>query len=95
MTPWVRFHFQNKSQADGWTVGDDILTSELFNNKMLSFSLPDGSLMQITKVFPLDGVFDNPEDVLEDEVAELVKKDFGSIDILVHSLANGLEVCHS
>ncbi|KAL7168895.1 hypothetical protein ACSBR2_034010 [Camellia fascicularis] len=28
-----------------------------------------------------------------DEVAESVKQDFGSIDILVHSLANGPEVC--
>ncbi|KAL7596793.1 enoyl-[acyl-carrier-protein] reductase [NADH], chloroplastic [Lactuca sativa] len=70
--------------------------------------LPDGTLMEITKVYPLDAVFDNPEDVPEDikankryagasnwtvqEVAELVKKDFGSIDILVHSLANGPEV---
>lgn len=27
------------------------------------------------------------------EVAESVKEDFGSIDILVHSLANGPEVC--
>lgn len=27
------------------------------------------------------------------EVAESVKKDFGTIDILVHSLANGPEVC--
>uniref|UniRef100_A0A7N0SZY8 Lipoxygenase domain-containing protein n=1 Tax=Kalanchoe fedtschenkoi TaxID=63787 RepID=A0A7N0SZY8_KALFE len=70
--------------------------------------LPDGSLMQITKVYPLDAVFDNPDDVPEDiktnkryagssrwtvqEVAESVKEDFGSIDILVHSLANGPEV---
>ncbi|KAH8512445.1 hypothetical protein Peur_056417 [Populus x canadensis] len=70
--------------------------------------LPDGSLMDITKVYPLDAVFDNPEDVPEDvkankryagsskwtvqEVAESVKQDFGSIDILVHSLANGPEV---
>ncbi|KAL4591406.1 hypothetical protein LXL04_004368 [Taraxacum kok-saghyz] len=70
--------------------------------------LPDGSLMEITKVYPLDAVFDNLEEVPEDikankryagasnwtvqEVAELVKKDFGSIDILVHSLANGPEV---
>ncbi|XVE60077.1 hypothetical protein DITRI_Ditri05aG0097700 [Diplodiscus trichospermus] len=70
--------------------------------------LPDGSLMEITKVYPLDAVFDNPEDVPEDiktnkryagssnwtvlEVAESVKQDFGSIDILVHSLANGPEV---
>ncbi|KAG6413617.1 hypothetical protein SASPL_126331 [Salvia splendens] len=70
--------------------------------------LPDGSLMEIAKVYPLDAVFDSPEDVPEDikankryagssnwtvkEVAESVKKDFGSIDILVHSLANGPEV---
>jgi enoyl-[acyl-carrier protein] reductase I len=28
--------------------------------------LPDGSLMEITKVYPLDAVFDNLEDVPED-----------------------------
>ncbi|KAK2651309.1 hypothetical protein Ddye_018798 [Dipteronia dyeriana] len=70
--------------------------------------LPDGSLMEITKVYPLDAVYDNPADIPEDvkankrysgsskwtvqEVAESVKQDFGSIDILVHSLANGPEV---
>lgn len=35
----------------------------------VSFSpcrLPDGSLMEITKVYPLDAVFDSPEDVPED-----------------------------
>ncbi|KAK6925704.1 hypothetical protein RJ641_007423 [Dillenia turbinata] len=70
--------------------------------------LPDGSLMEIVKIYPLDAVYDNPEDAPEDvksnkryagssnwtvqEVAESVKQDFGSIDILVHSLANGPEV---
>ncbi|KAJ8574140.1 hypothetical protein K7X08_025945 [Anisodus acutangulus] len=70
--------------------------------------LPDGSLMEITKVYPLDAVFDSLEDVPEDikankryagsskwtvsEVAESVEEDFGSIDILVHSLANVPEV---
>lgn len=70
--------------------------------------LPDGSLMEIIKIYPLDAVFDNPDNVPEDvktnkryagsskwtvqEVAESVKQDFGSIDILVHSLANGPEV---
>lgn len=70
--------------------------------------LPDGSLMEITKVYPLDAIYDTLEDVPEDvkankryagtskwtvkEVAESVKEDFGSIDILVHSLANGPEV---
>ncbi|CAA7409492.1 unnamed protein product [Spirodela intermedia] len=70
--------------------------------------LPNGSLMEIAKVYPLDAVYDTPEDVPEDvktnkryssaskwtvmETAECVKEDFGSIDILVHSLANGPEV---
>eukprot|EP00268_Persea_americana_P014236 TRINITY_DN1630_c0_g1_i1.p1 TRINITY_DN1630_c0_g1~~TRINITY_DN1630_c0_g1_i1.p1 ORF type:complete len:392 (-),score=94.48 TRINITY_DN1630_c0_g1_i1:236-1411(-) len=70
--------------------------------------LPDGSLMEITKVYAMDAVYDSPEDVPEDvktnkryagasnwtvqELAESVKQDFGTIDILVHSLANGPEV---
>ncbi|XP_048137294.1 enoyl-[acyl-carrier-protein] reductase [NADH], chloroplastic isoform X2 [Rhodamnia argentea] len=70
--------------------------------------LPDGSVMEISKVYPLDAVYDTPDDIPEDvktnkrytgsskwtvqEVAESVKQDFGSIDILVHSLANGPEV---
>ncbi|XP_009611205.1 enoyl-[acyl-carrier-protein] reductase [NADH] 2, chloroplastic-like [Nicotiana tabacum] len=70
--------------------------------------LPDGSLMEIAKVYPLDAVYDSPEDVPEDvkankryagssnwtvkEAVESVKQDFGTIDILVHSLANGPEV---
>lgn len=70
--------------------------------------LPDGSLMEIAKIYPLDAVYDSPQDVPEDvktnkryagsskwtvqEVAESVKEDFGTIDILVHSLANGPEV---
>jgi len=70
--------------------------------------LSDGSKMSIAKVYPLDAVFDYPEDVPEEtknnkryagldgftisEVAESVGKDYGKIDILVHSLANGPEV---
>ncbi len=73
-----------------------------------SRKLSDGSLMQIAKVYPLDATFDKPEDVPPDirenkrykdaggytisEVASAVQKDFGTIDILVHSLANGPEV---
>ncbi|XP_022933649.1 enoyl-[acyl-carrier-protein] reductase [NADH], chloroplastic-like [Cucurbita moschata] len=72
-----------------------------------SRSLRDGSLMEFAKIYPLDVDFDNLEDVPENiktkkqyavcknwtvqEVAESVKKDFGTIDILVHSLANGPE----
>ncbi|PKU79450.1 enoyl-[acyl-carrier-protein] reductase [NADH] 1, chloroplastic [Dendrobium catenatum] len=70
--------------------------------------LPNGSLLEIAKVYPLDAVFDSLEDVPDyiksnkrysgssnwtvTEVAESIKNDFGSIDILVHSLANGPEV---
>jgi enoyl-[acyl-carrier protein] reductase I len=70
--------------------------------------LSDGSKMTIEKVYPLDAVFDSPEDVPDEikdnkryaglggytisEVAEAVQKDYGKIDILVHSLANGPEV---
>ena len=71
-------------------------------------TLSDGSKMNIEKIYPLDAVFDEPEDVPEDiktnkryagldgftisEVADAIEKDYGKIDILVHSLANGPEV---
>ncbi|MBI5273501.1 MAG: enoyl-[acyl-carrier-protein] reductase [Chlamydiales bacterium] len=68
----------------------------------------DGSLFDIKKIYPIDATFDYPADVPEDikenkryktlshytisEVAALIKQEVGSIDILVHSLANGPEV---
>lgn len=73
-----------------------------------SRQLSDGSLMQIAKIYPLDAAFDTPEDVPQDilenkrykdasgytiaDVAKYVANDYGKIDILVHSLANGPEV---
>jgi enoyl-[acyl-carrier protein] reductase I len=64
--------------------------------------------MEYRKVYALDAAFDKPEDVPQEirdnkryqeatgytisEVAAQVEKDFGKIDILVHSLANGPEV---
>jgi enoyl-[acyl-carrier protein] reductase I len=70
--------------------------------------LSDGSKMTIEKVYPLDAVFDTPDDIpaeIKDnkryagldgytisEVAKAVEKDYGKIDILIHSLANGPEV---
>ena len=70
--------------------------------------LSDGSKMVIEKVYPLDAVFDTPEDVPDDikenkryagldhftvsEAAKAVEADYGKIDFLVHSLANGPEV---
>ncbi|KDP37708.1 hypothetical protein JCGZ_06849 [Jatropha curcas] len=92
-----------------WVPALNIFETSLRRGKFdESRALPDGSLMKITKIYPLDAVYDNPEDVPEDvktnkryagcsnwtvqEAAESVKQDFGSIDILVHSLANGPEV---
>ncbi|XVE96092.1 hypothetical protein REPUB_Repub02eG0191400 [Reevesia pubescens] len=92
-----------------WVPALNIFESSLRRGKFdESRVLPDGSLMEITKVYPMDAVYDCPEDVPEDvktnkryagssdwtvqELVESVKKDFGSIDILVHSLANGPEV---
>lgn len=70
--------------------------------------LSDSSLMKFQKIYSLDASFDTPGDVPEEikenkrykgvegytisEVAELVKKDFGTIDLLVHSLANAPEI---
>ncbi|OAY43151.1 enoyl-[acyl-carrier-protein] reductase [NADH], chloroplastic [Manihot esculenta] len=92
-----------------WVPALNIFESSLRRGKFdESRVLPDGSLMEITKVYPMDAVFDSPEDVPEDvktnkryagaskwtvqELVGSVKQDFGSIDILVHSLANGPEV---
>ncbi len=73
-----------------------------------SRKLSNGSLMEYSKVYSLDAAFDKPEDVPQEikdnkryqdvsgytisEVAEAVHRDFGEIDILVHSLANAPEV---
>ncbi len=73
-----------------------------------SRKLPDGSLMQIAKIYPLDAAFDTiesvPQEVRENkrykdlqsyciqDVAHQIQQEFGHIDILVHSLANGPEV---
>ncbi|XP_010265894.1 PREDICTED: enoyl-[acyl-carrier-protein] reductase [NADH], chloroplastic [Nelumbo nucifera] len=92
-----------------WVPALNIFETSLRRGKFdESRMLPDGSLMEIARIYPLDAVFDSPEDVPEDvrtnkryavssnwtvqEVAESVKQDYGSIDILVHSLANGPEV---
>lgn len=70
--------------------------------------LSDGTLMEFTKVYPLDASFDSMEDVPQEirenkrykefsgftikDVAEQIESEFGKIDIFVHSLANGPEV---
>ncbi len=73
-----------------------------------SRKLSNGKMLEISKVYALDASFDRPEDVPQDikenkryaaasgytitEVVSQVEKDYGTIDILVHSLANGPEV---
>lgn len=73
-----------------------------------SRQLSTGAMLEILKVYPLDASFDKPEDVPAEirtnkryegtpgytisEVAAAVAAEFGPIDILVHSLANGPEV---
>eukprot|EP01036_Dinobryon_divergens_P026882 gene26882-35575_t len=70
--------------------------------------LPSGEDMVISKIYPLDATFDTKELVPEEvakskrykslsgysiqEVVDAVQTDFGKIDFLVHSLANGPEV---
>ncbi len=70
--------------------------------------LSDGRLLEFAKIYPLDAVYDNPEQVPEEvrenkrykdfpaytisEIALQVAKDFGTVDCLVHCLANGPEV---
>lgn len=70
--------------------------------------LSNCQLMEFAKVYALDASFDTPADVPQEilenkryqaasgytisEVAKQIEKDFGPIDILVHSLANGPEV---
>jgi enoyl-[acyl-carrier protein] reductase I len=81
-----------------------------FNNGKFDDSriLPDGSLLQIDKVYPLDASFDSMSDVPEEirqnkrykdfdgydisSVACAIAEDYGKIDIFIHSLANGPEV---
>lgn len=70
--------------------------------------LSDGSLMQIAKIYSLDAAFDTMNDVPTEikenkrykeateytisDVAHAIERDYGKIDIFVHSLANAPEV---
>ncbi|MCH9609893.1 MAG: Enoyl-[acyl-carrier-protein] reductase [NADH] FabI [Chlamydiales bacterium] len=95
-----------------WTPLLGIFTKAYESGKFdTSRKLSDGSLLTISKIYPLDAAFDKPEDVPEEvrenkryknaagytvsEVATAVEKDFGKIDFLVHSLANSPEIKNS
>ncbi len=73
-----------------------------------SRKLKNGKLFEYSKLYPIDAVFDTMDDVPQEirenkryadlshytvsDVAKQVEADFGKIDYLVHSLANGPEV---
>ncbi len=73
-----------------------------------SRKLKNGKMMECAKIYAMDAVFDKMDDVPQEikenkryaelsgytvsEVAAQVAKDFGHIDILIHSLANAPEV---
>ncbi len=92
-----------------WPPVYKIFTTSLANGKFdESRKLPNGGMLEISKVYPMDAAFDTLDDVPQEiqenkryagvsnytisEVAELVKGDFGEIDFFVHSLANAPEV---
>jgi len=70
--------------------------------------LDNGEQMKIEKIYPLDAMFSTPDEVDEDtkankryaglegydimSCAAKVKADYGKVDFLIHSLANGPEV---
>ena len=90
-----------------WPPVFEIFTKSLERGK-LDTSLASGGEMKIDSIFALDAVYDYPEDVPAEvkenkryaaqegytisEVAAKVQAKYGTIDILVHSLANGPEV---
>jgi len=92
-----------------WVPALNIFETSLRRGKFdESRKLSDGSLMEFAAIYPMDAVYDTPEDVPADvaenkryvaypgftvsECADKVKADFGTVDIVVHSLANGPEV---
>jgi len=87
------------------TIFQKSISAGKFDEDMI---LDNGEKMVFEKIYPLDAVFDVPEDVPEEvmnnkryavldgftiqECADKVKADYGQIDYFVHSLANGPEV---
>ncbi len=95
-----------------WTPILKIFSSSLQMGKFdASRKLSDGSLLEISQIYPLDASFDTMDDVPDDvkenkrykdqggytisEVAEALQRDHGKIDIFIHSLANAPEVQRS
>lgn len=92
-----------------WTPLLKIFQTSLNNGKFdSSRKMEGGGLLEFAKIYPLDAMYETPDEVPQEirenkrykdvggytitEVVAQVKEDFGSIDILIHSLANGPEV---
>lgn len=92
-----------------WVPALNIFESSLRRGKFdESRKLQNGKMMEFEKIYPMDAVYDNPDDVPEEvrtnkryaandsytisEVAAKVKADIGNVDVVIHSLANGPEV---
>lgn len=95
--------------AGTWTPMYKIFTQALASGKFdESRRHEDGSMLEFAAVYPMDAVFDTPDQVPEDilqnkrykdmtgytlqEMAERFHREFSTLDILVHSLANAPEV---
>ena len=89
-----------------------IFKTSLANGKFdASRKLSNGKMLEFAKIYPIDAVFDQMEDVPQEirenkryaeltgytiaDVVKQVEADFGQIDLLVHSLANAPEVTKS
>lgn len=92
-----------------WVPIHKIFTTSWANGKFdESRKLSDGSLFEVEKVYPIDAVYDKPEQVPEEiknnkryqahqgytvsEVAKQIENDYDKLDMVVHCLANGPEV---
>ncbi len=89
-----------------------IFKTSLANGKFdASRKLSNGKMLEFAKIYPIDAVFDQMDDVPQEirenkryadlsgytiaDVVKQVEADFGQIDLLVHSLANAPEVTKS
>lgn len=91
-----------------WTPLLKIFQTSLANGKFDESRKTERGMLEFAAIYALDATFETPDDVPQEikenkrykevegytitEVAEKLKKEFGTIDILIHSLANGPEV---
>ncbi|CAD6273210.1 unnamed protein product [Miscanthus lutarioriparius] len=76
-----------------WVPALNIFETSLRRESLMNHGsvLPDGSLMEIAKVYPLDAVYDTPEDVPEDVKAN--KRYAGASNWTVILVVNAMCLC--